>query len=150
MNVFLSDFRPRRPAHESPQDATLGWLASAHARAEATRRGTPGEPGDNERSISMEKVVRRFGCPPSQIGTRGHEVADCLHTRWSEMAVYDLEKNARGAGADVRTAVFAQAVDAFFEEIYADEAVPPREVIHVTCTGYVAPSGAQKVVARKG
>jgi predicted naringenin-chalcone synthase len=28
--------------------------------------------------------------------------------------------------------------------------MPPQELIHVTCTGYVAPSGAQRLVSRKG
>jgi predicted naringenin-chalcone synthase len=148
MSAFLSDFRSRRPAYESTQEATFEWLASAHARAEAPPGASADELGSSTRS--MEKLIRRFGCSPSQIGRRGHEVADCLHPRWHEMRVYDLERDPGGAGAGVRTELFAGVVERFFDDVYADEAVPPQEMIHVTCTGYVSPSAAQRLVSRKG
>jgi predicted naringenin-chalcone synthase len=46
-------------------------------------------------------------------------------------------------------AMFAERVAAYFEQAYESEQ-PPDDLIHVTCTGYVSPSGAQQLVARKG
>lgn len=38
----------------------------------------------------------------------------------------------------------------YFAAEYAAASVPPGDVIHVICTGYTSPSGAQKLVADKG
>lgn len=46
--------------------------------------------------------------------------------------------------------MFADIVDAYFAESYANEVDTPDDLIHVTCTGYVSPSGAQKLVAQRG
>jgi predicted naringenin-chalcone synthase len=64
--------------------------------------------------------------------------------------LYDLHSHPHGQGSTVRTQLFAELVDAYFEATYADQAVPPDDLIHVTCTGYVSPNGAQKLVARRG
>lgn len=145
MKAFLYDFRSRRPPYESTQEESFHWLAAAHARS----RTAEGESEERVRS-SVEKHLRRFGCSPSQIARRGHESSDCCHTRWSEMEIFDFSAHPGGAGAGARTAFYGRAVDRFFEDVYAEETTPPEEIIHVTCTGYVAPSGAQKLVAHKG
>jgi predicted naringenin-chalcone synthase len=41
-------------------------------------------------------------------------------------------------------------IESYFEEEYTHEGVAPSDLIHVTCTGYVSPSGAQRVVDRRG
>jgi predicted naringenin-chalcone synthase len=46
--------------------------------------------------------------------------------------------------------VYAEIVDDYFENAYSADDTPPGDLIHVTCTGYVSPSGAQKLVARRG
>ena len=148
MNLFLSDFQSRPLAYESTQEACLAWLASAHARAEVTRGGSADEAASF--LLSMQKRLRRFGCSPMQISKRGHATADCTHTRWSEMAVYDVASDPGGAGAGVRATLFGHVVEYFFDDVYANEETPPRDLVHVTCTGYVAPSGAQRLVAKKG
>jgi predicted naringenin-chalcone synthase len=148
MPTFLSDFRSRRPEHESTQEASLSWLAQAHTRSLVA---SGARTDDAEACLrTMEKRLQRFGCSPRQIRRRGHETPDCTHTRWSEMSIYDVTSDPAGAGAGARTAVFASAVERFFEEVYAPDEAPPKEIVHVSCTGYVAPSGAQRLVARRG
>ncbi len=59
-------------------------------------------------------------------------------------------RHPQGQGTAARSKLFDEIVSAYFETEYANEQVAPSELIHVTCTGYVAPSGAQRVVASKG
>jgi predicted naringenin-chalcone synthase len=148
MTSFLSDFRVRRPAHESTQEQSFEWLAQAHARARVSA-GAPEADAEKHR-LSMIRRLGRFGCPPAQIATRGHVSEDCAHLDWAAMEVYRVAEDPAGAGAGRRGEVYARAVEAFFADLYADVSSPPAEMVHVTCTGYVSPSGAQRLVAAKG
>ncbi len=148
MPTFLSDFQFRRPAYESSQEASLAWLARVHARSMVTAGTATGD--EDATGVAMERRLRRFGCAPAQIARRGHVIADFTHTRWGDMSVYDVRSRPGGAGAADRLAIFASVVEGFFQDVYADETEAPCEIVHVTCTGYVAPSGAQRLVASKG
>ena len=48
-----------------------------------------------------------------------------------------------------RTQFFSNACNQIFEEFYPVGCASPSHVIHVTCTGYISPSGAQQVVAKR-
>jgi predicted naringenin-chalcone synthase len=120
---LLYDFRITRPKHECPQSLTLEWLATEHARA------------DGERSVDrMRKLVARVACSPSQIRSRGH--------------VLEIP-NLTGATTLERTRIYEREVNAYFESAYREHDAPD-DLVHVTCTGYVAPSGAQRLVAMRG
>ncbi len=150
--VLLSDFRALRPRYSAAQSETLEWLACAHARAEARQLARKGEPADEALlRDSMRRRLARFGCNASQIAVRGHEIDDCSHTRWSEMEIYDFSDD-RGAppGMRARTKLFERIATDAFSTLFSEVARPPRDLIHVTCTGYAAPSAAQLLVAAKG
>jgi len=119
----LYDFRVVRPKWESPQSATLDWLAEQHAALDGTR--------SVER---MRKLVARCACSPTQIGSRGHVLE---------------QPNLTGATTYERTQIYEREVAAYFERAYEDGDAP-HDLVHVTCTGYVAPSGAQRLVALRG
>ena len=128
MPSTLSNFQVLRPAHSLPQEQTLQWLAAAHAR-------------DGFEGASQ--LLRRIGLGPNKIAFRGISLEDCLHERWEEMEVY------RGAGLGVRTAVFDRICMDKMEQFYPVGSPLPAHLMHVTCTGYMAPSPAQKVVAAR-
>jgi predicted naringenin-chalcone synthase len=147
---LLTDFRALAPAHELPQAASFEWLAAAHERAEATRSRELGRDFDAPGfRAHFARLLARFGCGEDKIASRRHELADCGHTRWSDMQVYRLHEHASGAGALARTQVFASAAEGALNRLFA-EREPPSDLIHVTCTGYAAPSAAQRLVARRG
>ncbi len=149
--MLISDFRALRPRHSATQVETLEWLACAHARAEARQLKAKSEPAD-EASLrdSMRRRLARFGCSESQIAVRGHEIDDCSHTRWSEMQIYDLSDQGEPRGMRARTKLFGRIAAEAFLNLFAEALRPPRDLIHVTCTGYEAPSAAQFLVAAKG
>jgi len=149
--MLLSDFRTLRPRHSSTQAETLEWLACAHARAEARQSKERGDPIDEGAfRETMRRRLARFGCSESQIAVRGHEIDDCSHTRWSEMQVYDLSDQGALQGMRARTKLFGRIASGAVSTLFNEVVRPPRDLIHVTCTGYEAPSAAQLLVAAKG
>lgn len=145
--TFLSRFRSLAPRHSLPQDRGLAWLAAAHAEAECAATVPP---GDREASLTrFAALVARYGCGPEQIAARGHELPDFQSTDWERAEVFRLHEDPRGASFAARTDFFAKAAERMLGEAYAADARPPAHLIHVTCTGYAAPSAAQLLVARR-
>lgn len=146
----LRDFVVVRPAYEASQSHALEWLAGVHAAAERAR-ATPGAAFDEPAfGARIRKLLYRYGCSPDKIATRGYDIADGNHMAWSEMRIYDVYRRPEGAGAQERTEAYARITGSVLERLYADGATPPRDLIHVTCTGYAAPSAAQRLVANRG
>lgn len=149
--MLLSDFRALRPRHSATQAETLEWLASAHARAESHDESERGEPASEAAAVeSMRRRFARFGCSETQIARRGYELDDCSHTRWSDMQIYDASERGAGRGMRARTKLFGRIATEAFVALFSEVPRPPRDLIHVTCTGYAAPSAAQLLVAGKG
>jgi predicted naringenin-chalcone synthase len=150
--LVVFDFRSLRPAHVLPQDATLAWLASAHARADAIAARKEGRAFDEAQlQASFGRRIARFGCNAELIASRGVEIDDCGHTRWEAMDVYRLD-DLQPEGADMlaRTRVFDDRARGVTARLYAEDGEGPGDLVHVTCTGYVSPSAAQRLVADKG
>lgn len=146
----LTDFRSARPAHEAPQQETIEWLAQMHTRAERSKLGDPADFDADAFHTRMRKLITRCGCPPDKIATRGYELGDGNHAVWSDMRIYDVASSPDGAGSHARTELYSRAADAAVDRLYAWDEPAPRELIHVTCTGYTSPSAAQKLVAARG
>ncbi len=144
--VVLSDFREVRPLYESTQEVAIDWLASAHAVAQINSDPTADFETLRQKMI---KRISRFGCAPGQINKRGHELEDFKRFVWDEMRVFKLQGR-KAEGLATRQAVFAEAADRIFNRFYPNETPAPDDLIHVTCTGYIAPSAAQNLVVRRG
>jgi len=145
--LMLTNFSMRRPQYELSQRSALQWLGEIHAASEAKLQSL----SDSERAafaLRFSKLVERCACGPDRIGARGHVTADLGGPEGLDL--YDVSHYPRGKGSSARSQVFAEVVNAYFEREFAAENSAPSELIHVTCTGYVAPSGAQRVVASKG
>ncbi len=149
MPTTLTRFSMRRPSRETGQAASLRWLARAHAVAEGTVQSWSSDQTDAFHA-RLEKVIERCACGPTKIGSRGHVVPDVDTAEWKDMVLYDVATHPHGRGTAVRNQIFAEVVAAYFEAEYEHEPIAPSDLIHVTCTGYVSPSGAQRVVQQKG
>jgi predicted naringenin-chalcone synthase len=143
LNVVLTNFNIIRPKYEGFQEQGIDWLAAAHAQ---------NEPSETREAFQerMRKLITRFGCSPQKIKNRSMELDDFFHQDWDKMKIYNLTKNKTGEGMEKRTQFYADTVEKIFERFYSEEKTPPHDLIHVTCTGYVSPSGAQKLVIKKG
>lgn len=64
------------------------------------------------------------------------------------MEIYNLEEKATGNHLGERMVFFERAATEIFEQFYPTSDSLSSHLIHVTCTGYVAPSPAQKLVSK--
>lgn len=133
--TYLSVPQVERPAFEVDQDSALNWLAKAHAHFDSSL--------DPE---LIQKLLYRYGCRSDRIKSRGTVLEDCTHSKWDQMQIF---KKPAPLLSD-RMKLFEKISDATFERFYADAKTGPSDLIHVSCTGYVSPSGAQKLVSNRG
>jgi len=136
MPATLTDFQILRPRFETSQENSLQWLAKAHSQ------------NSPELYASLQDKLLRIGLGPEKIERRGVVIEDCLHERWHEMEVSYCASHPAGASLEKRMQVYDRVVSEVFERFYCTAKLP-EHLIHVTCTGYHSPSGAQKVVAKK-
>jgi predicted naringenin-chalcone synthase len=144
----LFHFHSIRPPYESKQEDTLDWLVEAHVESQRALGLSK-----KELALFRENLDRRFrhvGAKPQQIAKRGHILADFLHREWDKMEVFKLREFPAGQDLSVRLKYFEAFVDQVFDAYYPDGATAPDDLIHVSCTGYLSPSGAQKLVSKRG
>ncbi|MBU6382933.1 MAG: naringenin-chalcone synthase [Verrucomicrobia bacterium] len=137
--MYLTDLQIIRPQYESNQEETFAWFIDAHVKAE----------NREEFRETIRERLWHVGCKPDRIAKRGHVLADFLHREWADMRIYRLHEQPQGLPLGERIKVFQEEVDAIFETYYPATSDPPDHLIHVSCTGYVSPSGAQKIVSKR-
>ena len=143
MLCTLSAFHPIRPHYEIDQEKILDWIAEAHARA--AHRFDNQEIGAF-RSQVRDKLVQ-LGCSKERIATRGIHIHDLFQEDWAKMEIYPVKESPHGNGFTERSHFYDREVFQVFERFYPEGISLPNHLVHVTCTGYVAPSPAQKIVS---
>jgi predicted naringenin-chalcone synthase len=155
----LRDFRVHLPAHRGSHAQVVNWLAAAHARAEETlRKDDPAfDPGAFRRQ--MERHLRRFAPSPETVGFRYSEVGEFLDEDFAAKILFPVDRVPEGSGTAARMDAFAAMSEGAVRALYGGESgpsrdkageTPPDELIHVTCTGYAAPSAAQLLIEERG
>jgi predicted naringenin-chalcone synthase len=147
--ILLHDFQSQRPEHHAEQGAILEWIAAAHAQAEIACQQPAGAEQREELTRKLRKLVLRFGCSTDRISTRNSALGDFTHTDWDRMRIFQLNQYPSGRPCADRSRFYQEVCGQAFERFYAEETEPPGAILHVTCTGYVSPSGAQRLVARR-
>lgn len=147
--ILLHGFQSQQPRFRADQADVLEWLATAHARAEIALRGAASE--DERAAIThrLRKLVLRFGCSTDRIATRYSVLEDFTHTDWERMRIFQVDRFPSGKPCGERSRVYREVAGEAFERFYEGEDTPPPALLHVTCTGYVSPSAAQRLVAAR-
>lgn len=145
MKTTLSHFQIVRPRFISTQRNSLKWLQKAHLAAEKYKH-----PKGAITEDEISKEISHVCCKSPTIATRSHVLQDYCHTNWEKMTIYNLTKQPQGAYLGKRNEIFEKSCDEVFQKFYPQNATSPDDLIHVTCTGYCAPSPAQKIVSQKG
>lgn len=136
MSTTISDFQVIRPDFELDQEESIKWLAAIHTEASK-------EP---ERHDDFLAVLKKIGLGEQKIQKRGVSIQDCFHRDWKAMEIYDTSMKPEGVGFGRRSEVFDRICTEMLSRFYPTNSIPAH-LIHVTCTGYVAPSPAQKLVS---
>jgi predicted naringenin-chalcone synthase len=147
--VFLHDFHSQPAEFHSDQGAILEWIAAAHAQAELTLQQPATVEAREAITRKFHKLVLRFGCSTDRIAFRNSALVDFTHRDWDRMRIFQLNKFPSGKPCGERSRFYQEISNAAFEAFYAEATEPPPVIIHVTCTGYVSPSGAQRLVAKR-
>jgi predicted naringenin-chalcone synthase len=147
--IFLHEFQSQPARYHSDQAAILEWIAAAHAQAEITLQQPPSDEEREAITRRLRKLVLRFGCSTDRIAFRNSALEDFTHTDWDRMRIFQLNKFPSGKPCGERSRFYREISGEAFETFYAEATEPPPVIIHVTCTGYVSPSGAQRLVAKR-
>jgi predicted naringenin-chalcone synthase len=156
--AVLTRFVATRPPYVMAQAHSLDWLAQAHAHSEAQLTGLDAA-GRAAFADKMARLLGRVACSTDRIATRASVLPDfttCDRDAVPSLlyddprAIEDGPVHPHGRGVALRMQLYARVVDAYFARQYAGNRAAPDDLIHVTCTGYVSPSGAQKVVSAHG
>ena len=145
-SVFLNQFRIEKPKNCVQQNDLLNWIIKCHQFAEINNSMS------NANSISaeiIEKLFQRYAVKPSLISQRYLESNDIHSMDFANNDIYkitDTQKN--GADINHRAQFFSQRAFEVFQQFYNLEkpVERPDHLIHVTCTGYISPSAAQRIV----
>ncbi|MCP5469852.1 MAG: type III polyketide synthase [Chlamydiales bacterium] len=146
MNVHIADFVLVRPRFKFTQEVGIEWLLKAHAFAEQKARPQNVSGSFQEK---LKRVVEKVACKKQHISMRGYSVEDITHEDWQQMPFFGEKAAPHGVGFKERSTFFEEESFSVFERLYKGQEAPV-DLIHVTCTGYAAPSAAQKLVARNG
>ncbi|MFZ0565860.1 MAG: 3-oxoacyl-[acyl-carrier-protein] synthase III C-terminal domain-containing protein [Chlamydiales bacterium] len=144
----LADFEIMHPPYHREQEEGMKWLAALHTEAEKTRK--PSIDPSEFRKIIDQKIAK-VGCKKDKISRRFTVLKDMMHEEWDQMELYNIHaRGGEGSGFGEKGRFYETAVDKIFDQFYPEKSLPPDELIHVTCTGYNAPSSPQKLVVRRG
>ncbi|NDB85977.1 MAG: naringenin-chalcone synthase [Alphaproteobacteria bacterium] len=144
---YLFDFVCIRPDLIVEQQQAIAWIAKMHVEAER-KQGTI----NPEQLLLLEEQINRLfekiGLGKEKIQTRGMHLSDLRTQDLDKMLVYNINKTSKGVGLKEKMDIFSKETLTVFDKIYNEKQLP-RHLIHVTCTGYVSPSPAQKIVSRR-
>ena len=151
-NGYLSKFQKIRPRFEIPQEDLLEWMSRAHLQTKIYSEGRkdPVKDAPVADLAKMRRFVSRFACDPSKISSRGIQTDDPYQSDYSKLQIYKISSDSPpGAKMLERAEFFSKNCNQIFEEFYPENVPAPEHMIHVTCTGYVSPSGAQNIIAKR-
>lgn len=150
MKTSIVNFQVIRPTHSADQETILEWVAHAHSHAEALKNKWDLEGAHFHRFYEeIKDKVLQIGIGPDKIKRRGMQSTDFTHKNWEEMGIFKLAEAEEGLGLKTRKEFFDKEVDGIFSAFYPEGSSIAPHLIHVTCTGYAAPSGAQRIVSKK-
>lgn len=142
--TYLSNFEKTLPAHRLAQNDLIAWITNCHIQSERLNRKTT----YNEKDLGvMTKIIDRYAVKDTQISQRYFETNDGLSQNLNNAEIYQVTyENPAGLDIHARTLFFSKKADKIMSNAYTNKMIKPDHLIHVTCTGYISPSPAQKVV----
>ncbi len=148
--AVLSNFRVHLPAHRGAHADVVRWLAAAHARAEHTsHRSDPTfDPAAFHRQ--MERHLRRFAPSPETVGYRYSDIDEFLDENFADKDLFPVDRLPEGVSTAARMDAFAAMAERALRALYDAGDTPPEDLVHVTCTGYAAPSAPQVLIEERG
>nr|3VS8_A Chain A, Type III polyketide synthase [Azotobacter vinelandii]3VS8_B Chain B, Type III polyketide synthase [Azotobacter vinelandii]3VS8_C Chain C, Type III polyketide synthase [Azotobacter vinelandii]3VS8_D Chain D, Type III polyketide synthase [Azotobacter vinelandii]3VS8_E Chain E, Type III polyketide synthase [Azotobacter vinelandii]3VS8_F Chain F, Type III polyketide synthase [Azotobacter vinelandii]3VS8_G Chain G, Type III polyketide synthase [Azotobacter vinelandii]3VS8_H Chain H, T len=164
-SAVLADFIPVQLAKPVPQRITLELTAYGFARAHCLSNGITDEEGFVQVYKTVKEKFDKYAVSPAQIkqrqlvyfpkltdirfGDGNFDIADPEPDQ-AHLRLFDIKKDPRGADLKTRHESYAKVVGKGLEQMFEGTLEAPDDLIHVTCSGYLAPSPAERMVADRG
>ena len=130
--MFVYDFETPLPPHFLSQADSLNWLAKAWAQKQGRE------------ASGLHKVLEKVACSEDEISKRYFYLPEFKQN--SDFGA--ILSQPKEQGHFLRSQFYAKTTDEIFKNAYEKRSAP-KNLIHVTCTGYVSPSAAQKISVQK-
>ena len=129
--VYIANLSPVDAGPKYPQSELLQRLANTYARELQNK-------GRNESPEHWKNLLERFGCGPEAIGFRSGVELDILS---AELCNSDLSQKMK---------IYDEHCGRYLKSLFAKTEMKnqPEDIIHVSCTGYIAPSPVQQALSR--
>jgi alkylresorcinol/alkylpyrone synthase len=159
MNIVFSNFRTHQLTPTIAQDHLSGYIAWIMAAGRCKDENITEESAAQKIYLECQENVSSYGVPSHLIGRRqysllGLEEDTTLTSLMNrgELPVFNTmeESSAAGSPLETRMSYFSEKMTEVFGAFYNDIQKPPDDIIHVTCSGYISPSPAQRLVSGKG
>lgn len=159
-NPILVNFAPAQVAKPVPQRLALEVSAYGMARGYCKANGIVSRDGKRQALAEIQSKFAKYAVSPDQIKRRqlvffpqmkdirisGGELvlaeAEARHLR-----IFSGPEDTKGADLKERHASYGKIVGDCINRMYS-ESDAPDDLIHVTCSGYLAPSPVERLVAR--
>jgi predicted naringenin-chalcone synthase len=147
-NCYITNLRSQKPYLVQSQETFLDWVAKMHAHAETLAKGYSEE---KEEALykHFKALLQKAGLGPEKIATRGVFFDDFTKALHEPKDIYDFSHSPSCASLSTRTKFYDKICSKILETIYQDQQEPPSHLIHTSCTGYVSPSPAQKLISKR-
>ncbi len=136
LDVVLHDFQPIQPRPGRDQGDLLRLTAELLAAADPDRRE------------EIEAAVERYGVSPSIISRRQWHTLPAGMVGPPPVTHADPSAAPAGLPLEGRMRLYRDLVDEVVDVAWADRGAPD-ELLHVTCSGYMAPSPVERYVSRR-
>jgi alkylresorcinol/alkylpyrone synthase len=158
----LFDFKPVQMVKPVGQRIALEISAFGLAKGHCNTHALEGKQNMFNALTQMREKIARYAVSTDQINRRQLVLFPRLRDvrfadgelilKESEHAHLRMFRDAddtKGIDLKQRHASYGKIVGDCLEEMYPDKSAPPDDMIHVTCSGYLAPSPVERMVARK-
>ncbi len=158
----LAEFVPIQLTAPIPQEVTLALSAHGFARAYCHNHTITEKEGFLKILEEVTQKFNNYGLSASVIKRRQlvffprlqdirfeNGEFSLVEPEQEYMQLFDNYQSLKAKDIKTRHGSYAKVADECLEEMYGDDEEAPNDLVHVTCSGYLAPSPVERMVARK-
>ena len=162
-NAVLTEFTPVQITKPVAQRFTLEISAYAFARAQCLLQKVDDAAGEQriraevaeqfeKYAVSSDHIKRRqliFFPRMGEIEFTPEGRLDVQPPEQPHLRPFDIDVDPNGANLETRMQGYGKVVDEALATLYTDDSPAPNDLIHVSCSGYLAPNPIERMVAER-
>jgi alkylresorcinol/alkylpyrone synthase len=162
MSFCLTDFVPVRMSEPVPQALTLELSAYGFAKAYCRNHGIDDVESFGTIIHETRQKFEKFALSPSVIKRRqlvffprlsdisfSNGEFTVAEPEYEYMQLFDSYETLKAKDIKTRHSSYAKVADDCLDQMYGGAEEAPDDLIHVTCSGYLAPSPVERMVSGK-